>query len=82
MMTAQTTDLLVAEFAVAAEISEDEAVQRLGMLTEDHVGQMAEMTADLTVRNIVAGVSDPVAAAHRRVGREAGLALRAALDAA
>ena len=81
MMTAQTTDLLIAEFCAAAEISEEEGVQRLGLLTPGQVGQMAEMAADLVVRNIVAEVPDPVAAAHRRVGREAGLAVRAALDA-
>ena len=82
MMKAQTTDLLIEEMAVAAKISEDEAIQRLAMLPTEQVAEMAQMTADLTVRNIVAEVSDPVAAAHRRVGREMGLALRAALDAA
>lgn len=81
MQTAQTTDLLIVEMADAAEMSEDEATRRLALLLPAQVEEMAEMTADLMVRNIVAGVSDPVAAAHRRVGREAGLALRAALDA-
>jgi hypothetical protein len=83
MTTDTAATALLDEMATAASITVDEAADYLLRLDETKAGELGTMTADLTVRNIVAGMAPAAAfeAAHRRVGRETGLALRKALDA-
>lgn len=70
--TTSPTDQLIAEFATVADIDHEQAAARLADLDPADLDKLAEAAADLFIRNAAAGHSDPIGAAHRRVGMELG----------